>query len=135
MKTPTNRKELEDALRRAFEIDRMLPRVAPKNPTSPLGQMVVIPDDERSIEDLQEEWDAAREHATQADIELWEAANKWMQTIRGIRWAVVKKRCQGMGWKRIAGYLVRKEYADRHLHRATLLRYFYEGLDEIVKKI
>ena len=135
MKTPTNRKELEDALRRAFEIDRMLPRVAPKHPTSTLGQMVVIPDDERSVEDLQEEWEAARERVTAADMELWEAANKWLCTIRGIRWAVVKKRCQGMGWKRIAGYLVRKEYADRHLHRATLLRYFYEGLDEIVRKI
>ena len=77
MKTPTNRKELEDALRRAFEIDRMLPRVAPKHPTSTLGQMVVIPDDERSVEDLQEEWEAARERVTAADMELWEAANKF----------------------------------------------------------
>lgn len=135
MKTPSNRNELETALRRAFEIDRMLPKVALKTPASPLGQLVVIPDDERSIEDLQEDWEKARERVNSADMELWEEANKWLQTIHGIKWAVVKKRCQGMGWKRIAGYLVKKEYADRHLHRTTLLRYFYEGLDEIVRKI
>lgn len=135
MRTPSNRKELETMLRRAFEIDRMLPKVAPKNPTSPIGQMIVIPDDERSIQDMQEEYERARERMTQADMELWEAANEWMRTIHGIRWAVVKKRCQGMGWKRIAGYLVKKEYADRNLHRATLFRYFCEGLDEIVRKI
>ena len=135
MRTPTNRNELETALRRAFEIDRMLPKVALKMPTSPLGQMVVIPNDERSIEDMQEEFERARERITSEDMELWEEANKWLCTIRGIRWAVVKKRCQGMGWKRIAGYLVKKEYADRVLHRNTLLKYFYDGLDEIVRKI
>lgn len=135
MRTPSNREELKTALRRAFEIDRMLPRVAPKNPTSPIGQMIVIPDDERSIQDMQEEYERARERMTQADMELWEAAIRWMRTIHGIRWAVVKKRCQGMGWKRIAGDLVKKEFTDRMLHRNTLLKYFYEGLDEIVRKI
>ena len=135
MRTPSNRKELETMLRRAFEIDRMLPRVAPKNPTSPIGQMIVIPDDERSIQDMQEEYEQARGRLTQSDMELWEAAIRWMQTIHGIRWAVVKKRCQGMGWKRIAGYLVKKEYADRVLHRHTLLNYFYSGLEEILRKI
>ena len=135
MRTPSNSKELETMLRRAFEIDRMLPRVAPKNPTSPIGQMIVIPDDERSIQDMQEEYEQARGRLTQSDMELWEAAIRWMQTIHGIRWAVVKKRCQGMGWKRIAGYLVKKEYADRVLHRHTLLNYFYSGLEEILRKI
>jgi hypothetical protein len=135
MRTPTTRQELEELLRRAFEIDRMLPKVGLKNPTSILGQLVVIPDDERSLEDIQEDWEHARERITSADMELWEEANKWLGTIRGIKWAVVKKRCQGMGWKRIASYLVKKEFADRHLHRATLLRYFYDGLDEIVRKI
>lgn len=135
MRTPSNRKELETALRRAFEIDRMLPRVAPKNPTSPIGQMIVIPDDERSIQDMQEEYEQARGRLTQSDMELWEAAIRWMQTIHGIRWAVVKKRCQGMGWKRIADYLVRKGFAYKHLHRNTLHRYFFDGLDEIIRKI
>ncbi len=122
-------------LRRAFEIDRMLPKVGLKYPTSQLGQMIVIPDDERSNEDMQEEYDRARERLTQADMELWEAANEWMRTIHGIRWAVVKKRCQGMGWKRIAGYLVKKEFADRNLHRHTLLNYFYDGLNEILRNL
>ena len=133
MRTPTNRKELETALRRAFEIDRMLPKVAPKVPTSLIGQMIVIPDDERSIQDMQEEYEKARERLTAEDMELWESANTGLQTIRGIRWAVVKKRCQGMGWKRIGGYLVKKEYADRVLHRHTLLNYFYDGLNEILR--
>lgn len=135
MKTPSNRNELETALRRAFEIDRMLPKVALKTPASPLGRLVVIPDDERSIEDLQEEYEQARGRLTQSDMELWEAAIRWMQTIHGIRWAVVKKRCQGMGWKRIAGYLVKKGFASRRFSRQVMWRYFSEGLDEIVRKI
>lgn len=135
MDIPKNRKDLEQALRRAFEIDRMLPKVAPKFPQNPIGQMMVIPDDERSIEDMREEYEHVRERLSLADMDLWEAANSWMQNIHGIRWAVVKKRCQGMGWKRIASYLVKREYTDRHLHRSTLLRHFYEGLDEIVRKI
>ena len=132
MNNPSNRKELEELLRRAFEIDRMLPNVAQRYPSSPLGQMVVIPNDERSLEDQQEDMESMHDRPSLADMELWETANVWMQKIHGIKWAVVKKRCQGMGWKRIAGYLVKKQYTDRVLHRHTLLNYFYNGLNEIM---
>lgn len=135
MNKPTNRNDLEKIIRRAFEIDRMLPPVKQSGCHSPLGLLVNIPDEERSVEDILEDCERSRINITHDDLELWETANEWLSKISGCKWAVVKKRCQGMGWKRIAGYLVKKEYSDRHLHRATLLRYFYEGLEEILRKI
>lgn len=134
MKAPTNIKDLEMALRRAFEIDRMLPKVCPKPTGTIIGKMIIIPDDERSYEDIIEDIERNRRNLSMEDIELWENATLWMQKIYGIRYGVVKKRCQGMGWKRIARYCVEKKYSDRMLHRSTLLRYFYDGLDQIVNK-
>ena len=133
VKIPGNRKDLEKALRRAFEIDRMLPKVGPNSVGTLIGRMIVIPDDERSIEDVLE--DCTRKKVTRDDIELWAAANDWMQTISGLRYLVVKKRCQGMGWKRIAKYAEEKKIADRMFDRTTLWRIFNKGLDDIIRKI
>lgn len=135
MKIPTNRKELEEALRRFFEIDRALPSVMPKNPKSLIGKMIVIPDTERSIEDINEDMQRNRGLLTAEDLLLWETANEWLKKARFLNRLVVKRRCQGMGWKGISRELVNKGISDRHWHRATLWRHFVEGLDEILRKI
>ena len=135
MRYPNTRQELEDMIRRAFDVDRRLPRVGHKGIESPIWKLVMIPDDERSPEDVLEDLAESRMNITREDLALWETVSGWMRLIHGIRRAVVKKRCQGMGWKRIARYLVEHDYTDRHLHRSTLLRYFYDGLDDIVRRI
>jgi|GEM_PF-3868856 hypothetical protein len=132
---PRNRRDLEKALRRAFEVDRMLPKVGPKIPKTMIGKMIIIPDDDRSIEDLLEDADLERRSISRDDMELWIKSNEWMQTISGLRYLVVKKRCQGMGWKRIAKYAEEKKAADRMFDRTTLWRIFVKGLDEIIRKI
>lgn len=135
MRYPNTRQELEEMIRRAFDVDRRLPRVGHKGIESPIWKLVMIPDDERSPEDVLEDLAESRMNITREDLALWETVSGWMRLIHGIRRAVVKKRCQGMGWKRIARYLVEHDYTDRQLHRSTLLRYFYDGLDDIVRRI
>lgn len=135
MAIPHDKKELEEVLRKFFDIDRCLPRVKPSDPKSLIGKMIVIPDTERSIEDINEDMERKRT-ITMEDIELWIAANKWICLIasKAIR-EVVIKRCQGKGWKRIAGEMAKEGISKRYLHRTTLWRNFNDGLDEILRKI
>lgn len=135
MKKPENRKELEEALRRFFEIDKVLPSVRPSNPKSLIGKMIVIPDTERSIEDINE--DCKRYITlTSEDIILWQVANDWICLIKNILHRdVVKKRCMGKGWKRISRELCKEGKTLRELHRDTLWNYYRDGLDEIIRKI
>ena len=135
MKKPQNRKELEEALRRFFEIDRVLPSVKPSNPKSLIGKMIVIPDTERSIEDINEDF-KHKITLTAEDIILWEVANEWICLIKNkANRAIVQKRCMGKGWKRISRELCREGYTQRQLHRVSLWRNFIDGLDEIIRKI
>ena len=106
MRYPNTRQELEDMIRRAFDVDRRLPRVGHKGIESPIWKLVMIPDDERSPEDVLEDLAESRMNITREDLALWETVSGWMRLIHGIRRAVVKKRCQGMGWKRILLALV-----------------------------
>ena len=133
MKKPENRKELEEALRRFFEIDKVLPSVRPSNPKSLIGKMIVIPDTERSIEDINEDCQR-RITLTAEDIILWEVANDWLNLIKNkTNKFVVKRRCMGKGWKKISTELCKEGYTQRQLHRVSLWRNFTDGLDEILR--
>ena len=135
MKKPQSRKELEEALRRFFEIDKVLPAVKPSNPKSLIGKMIVIPDTERSIEDINEDF-KHKITLTAEDIILWETANDWLCLIKNRQnRAVVQKRCMGKGWKRISRELCKEGHTQRQLHRVSLWRNFSDGLDEIIRKI
>lgn len=123
------RKEVEEIIRRAFEIDRAMPFPRPKNPQSLIGKMIVIPD-LRAATDVDE-----REYIriTADDIEKWELVMfDWMPKLKGAQKAVVKYRCCGMGWKRIARTLEEKKITYRTLGRTTLWQMFVHGLDEFV---
>jgi hypothetical protein len=130
---PSDKKELEEIIRRAFEIDKILPNVIPQPPTSLIGKMIVIPDTERSIEDINEDVQRNRALLNSDDVALWEEVNEWFKGIDALNRAVVIKRCQGKGWKRIAKELVKEGRTYRYLHRATLWRHFNEGLEEILR--
>lgn len=122
-----NRKEVEQTIRRAFEIDRAMPFPRPKNPASLIGKMIVIPDT-RAATDVDE-----REYIrlTAEDVTNWETVMfDWMPKLHGAQKAVVKYRCCGMGWKRIARTLKEKQITYRELGRTTLWQMFNHGLDE-----
>lgn len=124
------RKEVENIIRRAFEIDRVMPFPRPKYPTSLIGKMIVIPDN-RAFTDVESH---EAERYTAEDIALWEMVmNEWMPLLHGAQKAVVKYRCCGMGWKRIARTLEEKKYTYRILDRTTLWRMFQQGLDEFTE--
>ena len=125
------RKEVENIIRRAFEVDRAMPFPRPSNPKSLIGKMIVIPDT-RAATDVEE-----REYIrlTAEDIKNWETVMfDWMPQLKGAQKAVIKYRCCGMGWKRIARTLQEKKYTFRVLDRSTLWRMFQHGLDEFVDK-
>ena len=124
------RKEVENIIRRAFEVDRAMPFPRPSNPQSLIGKMIVIPDT-RAATDVEE-----REYIrlTAEDIKNWETVMfDWMPQLKGAQKAVVKYRCCGMGWKRIARTLQEKKYTFRVLDRSTLWRMFQHGLDEFTE--
>lgn len=124
------RKEVENIIRRAFEVDRAMPFPRPSNPKSLIGKMIVIPDT-RAATDVEE-----REYIrlTAEDIKNWETVMfDWMPQLKGAQKAVVKYRCCGMGWKRIARTLQEKKLTFRTLDRSTLWRMFQHGLDEFTE--
>ncbi len=131
-----NINELETKIRRAFDVDKMLPKVGPSSSGSLLGRLMVIPDDQRSYQDVLEDLRNDRRNLTTDDIELWWTVMcGYLTKISGIEHEVVKLRCAGMGWKRIAKRLVEGEFSERMLHRATLWRFFRRGLEDILRKI
>lgn len=123
-----NIKELSLAISKAIDIDRSMPRVAPDGANCLLGKMAVIPDIERSLEDLKE--DALRREMMQGgDYKLWwDCMHHWLPSLDTIHRQIVMKRCGGMGWKRLATYLREKDYSDRILSRMTLYRMNKDGL-------
>lgn len=127
-------KEVEAKIRRAFEIDKVIPFPRPKDAQCLLGKMVIISDNDRSVEDMQ----ADAEHRvalTSEDWQLWSMVMfDWMPKLVGVQRYVVKYRCRGMGWKRIARTLYEKELTHRTLDRTTLWRIFSQGLDSFVNK-
>lgn len=126
-------KEVEEMIRRAFEVDRILPPVVKRSGGSLLGSMVVIPDTLRSLEDLAE--DAARDWRNLSDEDLriwWMVCADWLPKLKSPFREIVKKRCQGKSWKRISRELYHEKTTNRELERTTLWRSYNEGLCKIL---
>lgn len=128
-----NKKNIEETIRRAFEVDRLLPPAFPnKTRGSILGSVVTIPDIERSLDDLA--GDPKFDCVTQEDLNIWNKVMfDWLPILPLQEREIVRCRCRNMGWKRIARHLVKYRYADRELYRTTLWRNFQEGLDRILR--
>ncbi|MBO6305454.1 MAG: hypothetical protein J6M62_10325 [Selenomonadaceae bacterium] len=129
-------KEIEADIRRAFEVERLLPFPRPNNGSCYLGRLMVIPDTERSLEDIMEDIKNSRLNITSDDLKLWDkVTDEWLPLLVGMQRIVVVKRCQGMGWKRLARYLNEKNHTERTFDRTTLWRIFKNGLKEIQRQI
>lgn len=125
-------KEIEATIRRAFEVDRLLPPVFHNKTRGTLG-FVQIPDNLRSLDDLAE--DPKFDSVTKEDLKIWEEVLfVWLPMLPPFEREIVKCRCRNMGWKRLARHLVKRKIADRELYRTTLWRSFQEGLTEINRK-
>ena len=129
-------KDVEAAIRRAFEVDRILPAVRPKNSGSLLGKMIIIPDTERSLEDLIEDSERDRHNLTREDLELWRVVmSEWLPSLKSVEREVVKCRCSGMGWKLVSRKVYEAGASNRHLGRSTLWRLFHSGLEAILRDL
>ena len=133
MRYPNTRQELEEMIRRAFDVDRILPPAFnARMKGCSLSNLIVVPDDERSPEDVLEDLADSRMNITREDLALWqEVMFKWLPVLNGIEREVVKCRCRGMGWKRIGKHLSERSLSDRGLSRTTLWRIFVSGLERI----
>ena len=128
-------KEVEETIRKAVEIDRMLPSIKPRSGGSLLGRMIVIPDNERSLDDVLADVERNRNNITREDIALWyHVLTVWIPPLDSLQREIVKLRCSGMGWKRIGKHLAEHRFSDRVLYRTTLWRIFREALEAILRK-
>ncbi len=121
-----NKKELKENLERAFWVDKQLPAFGLKRLNSALGKLVILPDG-RPLNDIFAE-KRAHERPTREDLALWETAMfEWIPLLPPNIRDIMKRRCSGMGWKRIAyevGISVR-----------TAQRRYNTGLDSLLKSI
>lgn len=129
-------KEIEEAIRKAFEIDRILPSGKPKSSGCLLGRLTVIPDDLRPLDDIIEDAANNWHNLSKEDLRLWyEVMSLWIPYLSNPHKEVVKKRCSGKGWKRVARELYESGLSERTLDRTTLWRIFQRGLDDILRKL
>lgn len=121
-----NKKELEGNLERAFWVDKQLPANGLKQLNSALGRLVILPDG-RPINDIFAE-KRAHERPTREDLALWETAMfDWIPSLPPNLRDIIKRRCSGMGWKRIAYEL--------DISIRTAQRWYNTGLDSLLKSI
>lgn len=129
------REELWEVIKKAYEIDGLLPIEKPSNYGCLLGKMVVIPDDERSPQDVLEDINNLKSSIMQADYDLWfSMMSKMVRLLTPTQRKVLELRAKNYGWKRIGKLLKDKGYTDRLLHRATLWRIYERSLDKLMGK-
>lgn len=128
-----NRYDAEQTIRRAVYVKRRLDhQQLPSSPKDSLGKNVVIPDDERSHEDIIEdiEHNKAMEHPEVVEL----VYDKWLLELAEDERAVVLLRCRPMGWKRVGRVIVKMGIFDRQYSTKHLRRIFNTGIDKIVRR-
>ena len=128
-----DKKGVEEAIRKAFEIDKVLPKVKPQTVNSVLGNLVIIPDDERSADDVLDDIAHKSEVVMAEDIKLWYMVmTDWMPRLTAIQRKVIELRVKGIGWKRIGKILYDAKISERYLYRTTLWRIYKSGIDDLL---
>ena len=128
MDKPRDEKDVAEYIRMAFAFDRLLPHVGPKQPHSPLGCLLTRDDAEMGLDDRHAESQAEAEKINNGDYEIWDIVmTKWLPELKPLKLAVIARRAQGMGWKRIAYEL--------HASKRSVQRWYGEALRAIFNKL
>ena len=124
---------IENNIRKAAEVDKVLPPVFKANYRSPLGAMIA-PEPEVLAE--RNFYDEVPTSITNEDIKVWEkVCFDWLPILPRTDQNIIWWRCCGMGWKRISRQLKAIGYLSQEVHRITLFRYFVKGLEKIKNSV
>ena len=128
------KKQLWGLIKKAYEIDSMLPMEHPSRYHSFLGKMVVIPDDERSREDVLADIESFKRQIMPEEYDEWyQIMSKMLIALTPVHRKIFELRAKNYGWKKVATTLYKLKLTERTLHRATLDRLFNQGLSLILK--
>lgn len=104
----------------------------PKQTGCIIGRYMIIPDDLRSFEDIEEDKEYRRLRDDTKNIA--EVFEKWLPSLDPLTRAVVElKSMPGMYWGEVAKELVRLDIVKRHYSNRCLLGIFNSGIKEIVQ--
>ena len=117
----SSRYEVETTIRQAIYVkNRIDHREYPLGARDPLGRNIIIPDDERSHEDILEEKEHnnAMNHPEVVDIVF----GQWFAVLDDREREIVKLRCRPMGWKKVSRKaeeigVIERQYSDKQLRR------------------
>lgn len=129
----TTRYIVESTIKQAIYIkNRLDHREYPLGARDPLGRNIIIPDDERSHEDILEEKERniAMNHPEIVD----EVFGKWFSILDDREREIVKLRCRPMGWKRVSRMAEQKAIVDRQYSSKQLRRIHNGALDRILAR-
>lgn len=128
-------KETEEKIRKAFEVDRILPKVAPAKWGNVLGKYIQIPDDFRKYEDIYEDFNNSVSSIAKEDLKLWYDVMTAIARLEERQRAVVKFRGFGMGWGTVAKKMRERGISYHYLSRTTLWRYYSDALKNLEKMV
>lgn len=104
----------------------------PKQTSCAIGKHMIIPDDLRSYEDIEEDKEYRRLRDDNENIVV--VFEKWLPSLDPLTRAVVElKSTPGMYWGEVSKELVRLDIVKRHYSNRCLLRIFNNGICEIVR--
>jgi len=101
----------------------------PKGAVSMLSGHVIIPDEERSSDDILE--DIEKNNLMKHPEIVDEVYKKWFSVLSKREKVIVKLRCRPMGWKRVSAMALKITY--RCYSKKHLRRIFDEAIDKIGK--
>ena len=104
----------------------------PKQTGCALGRHMIIPDDLRSYEDIEEDKEYRRLRDDEENIS--EVFEKWLPTLDPLTRKIIElKSTPGTYWGEVSQELVKLKIVRRHYSNRCLLRMFNDGIREIVK--
>lgn len=128
------KKDVEKIIQKAFEIDNSLPNVKPSSYHSLLGKLIIIPDDERSADDVLEDLNHFKQQVLTEDYDLWFAVmSAFLTELSPIERKIAELRAKRKGWKSISKKLKELSLSERELHRSTLWRFYDDALEKLLK--
>lgn len=128
-----NRESVEETIRQAIYVKNRLDHGEyPVGAKDPLGRNIIIPDDERSHEDILEE----KEHnQAMSHPEIVETVFvHWFGILDDREREIVKLRCRPMGWKKVSRKAAEICVVDRQYSYKQLRRIFNGALDKIIAR-